>query len=317
MMNNVVITISGQSGSGKSTLEDMLVEKYPNKFGKIISHTTRPKRFNEVDGQDYFFVNQSEFDKLEMMETVSFNGNSYGASKKEFDKVFKENKTPVIVVTPEGTEQIDKKCIEYNWVLYSIFIDSTDSLLMKRLFRRGISDMVLSEDKEKTLNSYLVRIENMFHEETTWKMYFDWYQTFDKFDEDVEDEIINEIYKNSDVLKLAKSSPLDYRETYRISAMNTNCFNDTVKCEVMFINWLNQRFKMIITFDATLYYVSDIKIVNDKNVECDLSKDEKFDIIRKIINCSKTINNFNCFNELKNVLGKILSQENNHVVQID
>ena len=56
------IVLLGASGSGKSTIENELVENH--EFNKIISVTTRQIRNGEVNGRDYYFVSNEEFDEM-------------------------------------------------------------------------------------------------------------------------------------------------------------------------------------------------------------------------------------------------------------
>lgn len=193
MSRNIIVTLSGQSSSGKSTLENMLVNNYFDMFDKVISHTTRPIRFNEENGEDYHFVNDKDFDSLEMMESVSFNGNKYGASKNEFQRIFNDGKIPVIVVTPEGVDQIQEKCDQYDWELLSVFLDCPDKILVTRIFDRFFSDVLSNDDKEKVYNTYMKRIDNMFDEEKSWKTYCNWSMVFDEFTSQTEIEVVQSI----------------------------------------------------------------------------------------------------------------------------
>lgn len=80
-----MIILIGPSASGKTVTCHYLEENFGIK--KVVTHTTRLKRVGEVDGVDYHFVTKEEFDKMkerdEFIETVSYNGNNYGTSKKE------------------------------------------------------------------------------------------------------------------------------------------------------------------------------------------------------------------------------------------
>ena len=60
---NVLVILSSPSGVGKTTLTKKIQQKYSS-FKLSVSHTTRAARSNEVDGVDYFFVNQESFEKL-------------------------------------------------------------------------------------------------------------------------------------------------------------------------------------------------------------------------------------------------------------
>ncbi len=56
-----LIILAGPAGVGKSTLCDRLVTEVPG-FERAITATTRPPRPNEVDGRDYHFLSEPEFD---------------------------------------------------------------------------------------------------------------------------------------------------------------------------------------------------------------------------------------------------------------
>lgn len=80
-----MIILTGPSASGKTATCLYLQDHYGIK--KVITHTTRPMRNGEVNDIDYHFVSKEEFDRMidndEFVEHVTFNGNSYGTSKKE------------------------------------------------------------------------------------------------------------------------------------------------------------------------------------------------------------------------------------------
>jgi guanylate kinase len=57
----VMLLLAGPAGVGKSTLCDRLVSEVPG-FERVITATTRPPRPNELDGRDYHFLTEAEFD---------------------------------------------------------------------------------------------------------------------------------------------------------------------------------------------------------------------------------------------------------------
>ena len=57
----VLLILAGPAGVGKSTLCDRLVTTVPG-FERVITATTRPPRANEVDGRDYHFLTEAQFD---------------------------------------------------------------------------------------------------------------------------------------------------------------------------------------------------------------------------------------------------------------
>ena len=80
-----MIILTGPSASGKTATCLYLQAHYGIK--KVITHTTREMRKGEKNDVDYHFVSKEEFEKMkennEFIETVSFNGNFYGTSRKE------------------------------------------------------------------------------------------------------------------------------------------------------------------------------------------------------------------------------------------
>ena len=58
----VLLILAGPAGVGKSTLCDRLVMEVPG-FERVVTATTRPPRPNEVDGRDYHFLSEPEFDR--------------------------------------------------------------------------------------------------------------------------------------------------------------------------------------------------------------------------------------------------------------
>ena len=78
--------ITGPSGVGKKMLIIHIKQKYPGLFAHCVSHTTRLRRSNEVDHEDYHFVNNHEFEQLlkrdEFIEYVKRDNDfQYGTGK--------------------------------------------------------------------------------------------------------------------------------------------------------------------------------------------------------------------------------------------
>ncbi len=57
-----IVIVSGPSGVGKSTICKQIVERLNNAYLSV-SVTTRPKGQTEVDGRDYWFVSEKEFQR--------------------------------------------------------------------------------------------------------------------------------------------------------------------------------------------------------------------------------------------------------------
>ena len=92
--DGIMVILSSPSGAGKTTLTKKIQQKYQN-FKISVSHTTRKPRSNEVEGIDYFFVNNDEFikkiDDREFYEHAKIFDNFYGTSKDSVHILLKKN----------------------------------------------------------------------------------------------------------------------------------------------------------------------------------------------------------------------------------
>lgn len=59
-MNKLFVFV-GDGGSGKTTLITELTRRYPSKFKKVVTCTSRPPRVGEVNGEDYHFLSATYF----------------------------------------------------------------------------------------------------------------------------------------------------------------------------------------------------------------------------------------------------------------
>src|SRR5512140_388862 len=82
----LLIVISGPSGAGKDTIVQCMKDR-GMPFHFVVTATTRPRRANEVNGKDYFFVNKEEFarmiDEDELIEYAVVYGDYKGIPKQQ------------------------------------------------------------------------------------------------------------------------------------------------------------------------------------------------------------------------------------------
>jgi guanylate kinase len=103
-----VFVITGTSGEGKSTLARDLVERLPE-LELAVSATTRPRRPNEKDGRDYWFLSEEEFDRrleagefLEWVELPWGEGYRSGTLWSELDRITSGGHSPLLEIETGG-----------------------------------------------------------------------------------------------------------------------------------------------------------------------------------------------------------------------
>jgi guanylate kinase len=82
-----LIIISGPAGSGKTTLCDQMLARHSPKIERVITATTRQPRVGEVNGVDYWFLSEAEFEeRIEaqgFLEYAKVHGRYYGVPVRE------------------------------------------------------------------------------------------------------------------------------------------------------------------------------------------------------------------------------------------
>lgn len=101
--------MSAPSGAGKTSLIKALLQTDIN-LNLSISHTTRPPRPNEVNGQDYFFVNRDIFQQMlergEFLENAEVYGNLYGTSQYWIKETLASDQDVLMEIDCQGAEQV-------------------------------------------------------------------------------------------------------------------------------------------------------------------------------------------------------------------
>ena len=107
--NQLLIVLSGPSGVGKDALlKKMKERKYP--FHYVVTITSRPRRKGEMDGVDYRFVSQREFQRMiddgELLEWANVYGNYYGVPRREISQALSKGKDVIVKVDVQGAKTI-------------------------------------------------------------------------------------------------------------------------------------------------------------------------------------------------------------------
>ncbi|XP_013919730.1 PREDICTED: disks large homolog 3 isoform X1 [Thamnophis sirtalis] len=100
-------------GPMKDRVNDDLISEFPHKFGSCVPHTTRPRRENEVDGQDYHFVGSREqmekdIQDSKFIEAGQFNDNLYGTSVQSVRAVAERGKHCILDVSGNAIKRLQQ-----------------------------------------------------------------------------------------------------------------------------------------------------------------------------------------------------------------
>jgi guanylate kinase len=132
-----VFVVSAPSGAGKSTLTQRLVRSVPD-LSFSISFTTRKPRPGEVDGRDYFFIDDARFDALVeeggFVEWVEVYGRRYGTGRAWLDGVLATGKDVLLDIETTGAMNIRRAIPEARMIF---ILPPSAAALEQRLRSRG------------------------------------------------------------------------------------------------------------------------------------------------------------------------------------
>lgn len=104
-----LFVISGPSGAGKGTLISLLTQRYPDTWVSV-SATTRAPRPGEVDGVDYHFLSEEEFEQIleegGFLEQALVHGKHYGTLKRYVDEHMARGEQVILEVDVQGARQV-------------------------------------------------------------------------------------------------------------------------------------------------------------------------------------------------------------------
>ncbi len=116
MNRGPLIILSGPAGSGKSTLVRDLLAAGDLRLRRSISATTRPPRYNEVDGRDYHFWSRERFEQEiaagRFLEWADVFGELYGTPSSEVEPYRGRGVGVVLVIDVQGAATVRQKCAE-------------------------------------------------------------------------------------------------------------------------------------------------------------------------------------------------------------
>ncbi len=134
----LMFVMSSPSGAGKTTISRMLLERDEG-IRMSVSATTRPMRPGEVDGRDYFFVSQDQFDRMvkedAFYEWAHVFGNRYGTPKAYIREGLKTGQDYLFDIDWQGTQQLYQQ--DQQDVVRVFLLPPSIDELRRRLTGRG------------------------------------------------------------------------------------------------------------------------------------------------------------------------------------
>ena len=156
------LVFMGPSGVGKDTIIDMLIEKYPKIFYKLISYTTRDIRKGEIDKKHYFFITKEEFQTMEdknmLFGIQRYNDNFYASDKSKLNELIKKGDKIINRGTePEEMEKRMKNSLkemklinEANYIQFRVVNDDKNICFTK--IENHIKELYPNFFKDKSLS---------------------------------------------------------------------------------------------------------------------------------------------------------------------
>jgi len=161
----ILFVVSAPSGAGKSTLLAAL-RQTPD-FVYSVSCTTRAPRPGEMEGEDYYFVTQEEFQRRlaegEFLEHAQVHGNYYGTLRSTIVQQLHDGMDVLIDIDVQGARQIreDSNAIIRDSVADIFIMPPSLAELRRRLIKRGT----------ETPEQIEIRLQNAAREMELWRDY--------------------------------------------------------------------------------------------------------------------------------------------------
>ena len=163
MRRGLLIILSSPSGAGKSTLARRLM-RWDTSLAFSVSATTRAMRKGEVDGKDYFFVDETDFKRQvrdgEMLEHANVFGKFYGSPKGPVETAIAKGQDVLFDIDWQGAQQISNSALQEH-VLSIFILPPSITELQRRLEGRG----------QDTAETIAKRMQKSWDEISHWSGY--------------------------------------------------------------------------------------------------------------------------------------------------
>ena len=155
----LLIVISGPSGAGKdSVLRRMKERGLPFHF--VVTATTRPRRGDEVEGKDYFFLTHDRFAEMverdELLEHALVYNEYKGIPKQQVREALASGRDVIMRVDVQGAETVRGLCPE---ALLIFLTTATEEEMVERLSRRKTETPAALQLRLATARQELQRLD--------------------------------------------------------------------------------------------------------------------------------------------------------------
>ncbi|MET4780214.1 guanylate kinase [Glaciihabitans sp. UYNi722] len=159
-----LVVLAGPTAVGKGTVSTFIRENYPD-VHLSVSATTRAPRPGEVDGVNYFFVSDDEFDRLietgQMLETATVhNAFRYGTARAPIDVALAEGKSVLLEIDLQGARSVRAAMPE---AVLVFLLPPTWEELVRRLIGRGTEDSIEQQRRLETAKVELAAQDEFDH----------------------------------------------------------------------------------------------------------------------------------------------------------
>jgi len=139
-MSGSLFIVAAPSGAGKTSLMKALIANHAE-IRVSVSHTTRVAREGEIDGKDYFFVSQDEFQQMRadgaFLECATVFDNSYGTSSAAVLSQLEQGLDVILEIDWQGAQQVRKNYPDCTGIF---IVPPSKQTLEQRLRGRGQDD---------------------------------------------------------------------------------------------------------------------------------------------------------------------------------
>jgi len=153
----LLIVISAPSGGGKTTLCQQLLSRHPE-MTRAVTCTTRAPRPGEIDGRDYFFIDEAEFARRieagAFLEHARVFDHSYGTPKPQVLDTLRQGRDVLLNIDVQGATTVGARAAadaDLRHALVTVFLTpATMRELGERLRRRGTDSQAQLEKRLST-----------------------------------------------------------------------------------------------------------------------------------------------------------------------